>query len=230
VIGPFAAHSPATPQEAERLKTMLALESLAWEQGFTTVAGVDEAGRGPLAGPVVAAAVVLSSPVAGLNDSKQLTESQRETLFTTLEAGDHAVGVAIIDASEIDQFGIQAANYRAMAEAVGHLAQAPDYVLVDGYALPGLAQPCQKVIKGDSRSLSIAAASIVAKVTRDRMMLAYDLQYPGYGFAQHKGYGTAAHLAALRNLGPSPIHRTSFAPLARQSETGDLFGPAAASS
>jgi len=226
-----APYAPLTCPEARRLRdTTLSLEWAAWEQGFPIVAGVDEAGRGPLAGPVVAAAVVLAAPLDGLDDSKKLTEGQREHLYEQLHAGDHAIGAAVVDATEIDRIGIQAANYRAMAEAVANLPVTPGYVLVDGYALPGLAQPCQKVIKGDSRSLSIAAASIVAKVTRDRMMAVYEAEYPGYGFGRHKGYGTAAHLAAIAALGPCPIHRTSFAPIARRPAPDDLFGPATASS
>jgi len=200
--------------ESARMAVMLAFEAEAEAQGFTAVAGVDEAGRGPLAGPVVAAAVILSAPLAGLNDSKQLTEARREALYEELMAGGHAIGAAVVDADEIDRTGIQPANYAAMARAVAALPRAADYLLVDGFALRGVAQPVLKVIKGDARSLSIAAASIIAKVTRDRLMCEWNDRWPGYGFAKHKGYGTREHLDALARLGPCPIHRRSFAPVA----------------
>lgn len=202
---------------------MLAFEREGAAQGFTRIAGVDEAGRGPLAGPIVAAAVVLAGPVTGINDSKQLTWEARERFFEMLHGGGHAIGVAIIPAGEIDQFGIQQANYGAMARAVAQLVPAPDYLLIDGFRVPGLAQPQLKLIKGDSRSQSIAAASVIAKVTRDRLMVEYDEQYPEYGFAKHKGYGTRAHLDAIALHGPCPIHRMSFAPMSRPRETGQLF-------
>lgn len=211
------------------MEALLAFEHGAMAMGFARIAGVDEAGRGPLAGPIVAGAVVLrADPVAldglaGLNDSKQLKEARREALFEILRSGGHAVGCAVIEAEEIDRIGIQQANYAAMARAIEALTPSPDYVLVDGFQVPGLAQPQLKLIKGDARSLSIAAASIVAKVTRDRLMTAHDAAYPGYGFGRHKGYGTAEHLAALARLGPCAIHRRSFAPLARGHETGVLL-------
>lgn len=184
------------------------------EQGFARVAGVDEAGRGPLAGPIVAAAVVLAHPVEGLNDSKLLTEARREMLFEQLQAGPHAIGMCVIEAQEIDATGIQPANYAAMARAVGTIVPPPDYLLVDGFQLPGVAQPVLKLIKGDRRSASIAAASIIAKVTRDRLMLVWAERHPEYGFERHKGYGTKEHLAALARFGPCAIHRRSFAPCA----------------
>lgn len=215
-------------QERARLEALLAFEREAEALGFRRVAGVDEAGRGPLAGPVVAAAVILSHPVAGINDSKQLSESQREALYADLHAGEHAIGVAVIPAVEIDRLGIQGANYSAMARAAAALSPGADYLLIDGFQVPGLATPQRRIVKGDARSLSIAAASIVAKVTRDRLMLAYDAEYPGYGFARHKGYGTREHLEALERLGPCPIHRRSFAPLATRHESGVLFHDAAA--
>lgn len=195
---------------------MLSLEDQLWAQGFGCIAGTDEAGRGPIAGPLVAAAVMLDAPLYGLNDSKQLSEKQRDELYTQLHNGGHAIGVAIKSAHDIDRYGIQQANLSAMAESVAALSPAPEFVLVDGYHLDGLSQQTMRVIKGDSRSLSIAAASIVAKVTRDRILLEMDKQYPGYGFARHKGYGTREHLAALAELGPCPEHRRSFAPLAQQ--------------
>lgn len=192
-------------------------------QGFARVAGVDEAGRGPLAGPITAAAVILLEEVPGLNDSKQLTEMQRETLFEVLMSGVAVYGIACLSAEEVDRIGIQAANYGAMATAVSQLIPEADYLLVDGFALPGVRQPVLKLIKGDARSASIAAASILAKVTRDRMMVALDAQYPEYGFARHKGYGTREHLDALEKYGPCPAHRRSFAPLSEKVASGMLF-------
>lgn len=200
-------------QETQRLEAMLVFERRLAAQGFRCIAGVDEAGRGPLAGPIVAAAVVLACPVVGLDDSKRLSAERREELYAALYAGGHDIGVAAASAAEIDREGIQAANYRVMLEAVARLSVRPDFLLVDGYHLPGAEPPRQRLVKGDMRSLSIAAASIVAKVTRDRIMVEMDRQYPGYGFAAHKGYGTRAHLDALRRLGPCPEHRRSFAPL-----------------
>lgn len=213
----------AEQEEADRLERMLEFEHQARANGFCRIAGVDEAGRGPLAGPIVAAAVVLAEPVAGLNDSKQLTEAQREALFETLHQGEHAIAVCVVSAMEIDRTGIQAANYAAMARAVGRLKPAPDYLLVDGFQLPGVAQPLVRIVKGDARSLSIAAASIVAKVTRDRIMTELHDHYPGYDFARHKGYATRVHLDAIAQLGPCAAHRMSFAPLSRAVETPPLF-------
>lgn len=213
----------ADAKEQARWGEMLQFERAMEAAGFARIAGVDEAGRGPLAGPVVAAAVVLAEPVAGLNDSKQLSEAQREGLFELLQAGAHAIGVAVVPADEIDRIGIQQANYAAMARAAQALSPAPDYLLIDGFKVPGLLFPQTRIIKGDARSLSIAAASIIAKVTRDRMMIDYDRAHPEYGFARHKGYGTREHLAALEKHGPCPIHRRSFAPLAPRHETGVLL-------
>jgi len=212
-----------TDTEFRRLEAMLQFERAAQANGFSRIAGVDEAGRGPLAGPIVAAAVVLAEPVPGLNDSKQLTAAQREALFDILQDGRHDIGIAAVDAVEIDRIGIQAANYKAMAQAVAALKQAPDFLLVDGFALPGVVQAQQRLIKGDCRSLSIAAASIAAKVTRDRIMEAVAREYPEYGFGKHKGYATSEHLAALAKCGPCPVHRKSFAPIAGAVETEKLF-------
>jgi len=209
--------------ETARLDAMLEFESAARKNGFRRVAGVDEAGRGPLAGPIVAGAVVLQSPVAGLNDSKLLTESQREALFGVLQSGGHAIGCAVVSPQEIDAMGIQAANYAAMLRAVGAIDETPDFLLVDGFAIPGCALPHERLVKGDRRSQSIAAASIIAKVTRDRLMDDLDREYPGYGFARHKGYATREHVDALERLGPCLAHRKSFAPIARAAETGRLF-------
>ena len=209
--------------ETERLALLWRFEEEAMSQGFRRVAGVDEAGRGPLAGPIVAGAVVLAGRVAGLNDSKQLTADQRAALFEILSSGGHDIGVGIVDAATIDRIGIQPANYRAMAEAAQALDVPPDFLLVDGFRLPGVATPHKRIVKGDSRSLSIAAASIVAKVTRDRMMARIERDYPGYGFGKHKGYATREHLDALAARGPCAVHRKSFAPIARATQTASLF-------
>jgi ribonuclease HII len=204
--------------------SMLQFELAARASGFVRVAGVDEAGRGPLAGPVVAAAVVLREPVPGLNDSKLLTECQRESFFEVLMNGGHEVGRAMLSSTDIDALGIQQANYAAMLQAVNAIELKPDFLLVDGFRLPGCAIPHQAIIKGDRLSQSIAAASIVAKVTRDRHMLEMDATFPGYGFGRHKGYATRAHLEALERLGPCAIHRRSFAPVACAPKTGALSG------
>lgn len=209
--------------ECRRLETMLRYEREAHAMGFTRVAGVDEAGRGPLAGPIVAAAVVLRAPVPGLNDSKLLTAEQREELYETLQAGGHCISIACYSAAQVDQGGIQQANYAVMAAAVAALEPRVDYVLVDGFNVPGMPIPQLRLIKGDQRSLSIAAASIIAKVHRDRLMAALDQVHPAYGFARHKGYGTKEHLDAIARCGPCPEHRQSFAPFAVRAETGALF-------
>jgi ribonuclease HII len=190
-------------------------EMAAHEKGLVPC-GIDEAGRGPWAGPVVAAAVVLDATRIpdGLNDSKTLTEAKREALFAPIMAlADVGVGMASVD--EIDRLNILQANHLAMQRAVAALTSSPTLALVDGNRAPPLSIRVQTIIKGDSKSLSIAAASIIAKVTRDRMMKDMDTRYPGYGFAQHKGYGTAAHSQALQRLGPCAIHRKSFAPIAQ---------------
>nr|WP_236021849.1 ribonuclease HII [Geomesophilobacter sediminis] len=191
---------------------MLAHEVQAARRGYQRIAGVDEAGRGPLAGPVVAAAVILPPGLMlpGVNDSKQLTAEQREVLFDVIHAEAVSVGVGIGDHDLIDSINILQATLSAMREAVSKLAPAPDFLLIDGISSVPLNIPQRTVKQGDALSLSIAAASIIAKVTRDRMMVQYDLQYPGYGFASHKGYGAAAHLAAIAELGPCPIHRKTF--------------------
>lgn len=177
------------------------------------VCGVDEAGRGPLAGPVVAAAVIFPSPRApkGINDSKLLTAELREALFDEI-MGSAAVGIGIATVEEIDEINILQATFLAMRRAVSALPEAPRHALIDGNQRPDLGCPATPIVKGDGLSLSIAAASIVAKVTRDRIMREIDPSHPGYGFARHKGYGTPAHLAAIARLGPSPVHRRSFAP------------------
>lgn len=201
----------------------LAFERELWLKGIQCVAGVDEAGCGPLAGPVVAAAVQfpcawaetgLPSRLRGLNDSKQLTEEEREKFYSVITAlPEICYAVAVVDAAVIDQINILQAAHRAMNQALDQIFPAPEHALVDGRPVKSLRIPHTPLVKGDARSYSIAAASVLAKVTRDRLMADYDRQYPGYGFAEHKGYGTPQHLAALPALGPSPIHRLSFAPL-----------------
>lgn len=203
-------------------KISFEFEQPLWHDGFHRVAGVDEAGRGPLAGPVVAAAAILPrawgtglpADLLGLNDSKQMTEAQRERCFEFLtRCTEVEWSVAQVDAAQIDAINILQATHRAMNEALRQLRPHPPHALVDGRPVKTLLVPQTALVKGDARSYSIAAASVLAKVTRDRLMLAYHAQYPQYGFDAHKGYGTAAHLAALAKLGPCPIHRRSFAPL-----------------
>ena len=182
-------------------------------EGEGLIAGVDEAGRGPLAGPVVAAAVILypGAEILGINDSKQLSEKKREALYPEIVEKSMAVGVGIVGPGRIDEINILQATYEAMRKAVGTLCFQPDLLLVDAVTIPGLDGIRQvPIIKGDAKSLSIGAASIVAKATRDRIMREMDGIYPEYGFAGHKGYGTAAHVEALKTYGPCPIHRRSF--------------------
>jgi len=182
--------------------------------GHKSVAGVDEAGRGPWAGPVVAAAVVLDAKniPAGLNDSKKLTAAKREILFEQIQQTSQ-IGVGLVSAKEIDRVNILQATMKAMSQALDNLPELPAFALIDGNKAPPVSMPCQTIKKGDARSLSIAAASIIAKVTRDQMMKEMDDRYPGYNFARHKGYGTAIHAKALEKRGPCREHRLSFAPL-----------------
>ena len=184
------------------------------------VAGVDEAGRGPLAGPVVAGAVILDphNPIDGLQDSKRLTAARREVLYVQIQEKALAWAVAAADVGEIDRINILQATMLAMQRAVGALQPAAEHALIDGNRCPVLACPAQAIVKGDSRVAAISAASIMAKVTRDREMLSLDLQYPGYGLARHKGYPSKAHIEALENLGVTPIHRLSYAPVRRVME------------
>jgi ribonuclease HII len=179
------------------------------------VCGVDEAGRGPWAGPVIAAAVILNPNALplGINDSKKLTATKRESLFEPIKAAAIAWYIAEASVAEIDALNILRANDLAMARAVNGLSVPPASALIDGNRTPPLPCPATALVGGDARSLSVAAASILAKVYRDRLMVAADSLYPGYGFAQHKGYGTAAHAEALQRLGPCPLHRMSFVPL-----------------
>lgn len=198
-------------------------ERALWQNNLTRVAGVDEAGRGPLAGPVVAAAAILPARWAqsglppeldGLNDSKQLTENQREKFFAFLTTcSEIEFAIAEVDAGLIDEINILQATHRAMNDALARLNPPPQHALVDGRPVKTMRVPQTAIVKGDARSYSIAAASVLAKVTRDQLMVEFDRQWPAYGFAGHKGYGTAQHLAAIAAHGPCPIHRRSFAPL-----------------
>ncbi len=195
-----------------------AFERALWADGYARVAGVDEAGRGPLAGPVVAAAVILPPGFdpAGVRDSKKLSPQARERAFARIENEAIAVGVGLVEAAEIDRLNILRATHAAMRGALAALcAPPPDAVLVDGLPVPGLHPCCRALVKGDDKSVSIAAASIVAKVARDRLMTAFHDTFPVYDFARHKGYGTPQHLAALGEHGPCPLHRRSFAPVAQ---------------
>ena len=194
----------------------LLLEDAIRRQGIQSPAGVDEAGRGPLAGPVVAAAVVLPEewrPEFVLDDSKKMSESQRTLAFDRIRTESISWAVALASPKEIDRVNILQATMQVMELAVKRLRPAADYVLVDGNRLPMFGIPGEAVVKGDQKSLSIAAASVLAKVVRDRIMMAYDRRYPQWGFAQHKGYGTKAHLEALKEHGPCPIHRLTFKPV-----------------
>ncbi|RYM07199.1 ribonuclease HII [Sporolactobacillus sp. THM7-7] len=184
------------------------------QKGKRQIAGIDEAGRGPLAGPVVAACVMLKpdAVILGLNDSKQLTAAKRAALFEQIQEEAKSIGIGVVSAREIDRINIYQAARKAMTLAVGKMKAVPDHLLIDAMDLP-LDIPQTSLIKGDACSNSIAAASIIAKVTRDRIMQAMDTSYPGYGFADHKGYGTRMHLKAIDRLGPCPEHRMSFAPL-----------------
>ena len=205
--------------EAEQRRVqeeMLRLERKYRERGMQLIAGVDEAGRGPLAGPVVAAAVVfpVDCELPRARDSKSIPERRREELFEQIHQCARAVGVGLVDHYQIDRLNIHNASILAMYRAVGQLEVEPEAVLVDGKMVLKMDVPQQAVIGGDRKCLSIAAASIVAKVTRDRMMVEYETTYPGYGFARHKGYPTADHFKALREFGPCPIHRRTFGAVA----------------
>jgi ribonuclease HII len=187
-------------------------ERLGYAEGFRRIAGLDEAGRGPLAGPVVAAAVILPRDVVfpGLRDSKKLTVLQRERFDEAIRRRALAVGIGVVGPEVIDRINILQATLQAMVHALEELTLAPDYLLIDALTLPDLRIPQKALIRGDDRSQSIAAASVIAKVTRDRMMLECDRLFPQYHFRSHKGYGTAEHLEALARFGPCPIHRKSF--------------------
>ena len=200
-----------------------ATESSLVEQGYQLVAGIDEVGRGALAGPVMAAAVILPGHIdpswlSLVRDSKQLTPHRREALFSPIQEVAVAIGIGMVPAEEIDTHGILKATRLAMEQAASGLSCSPDFLLIDGIGLLDLSLPQRKVIGGDGLCLSIACASIIAKVTRDRLMVELDRAYPGYGLARHKGYGTKEHLARLGQFGPSPIHRRSFAPMREAGE------------
>ena len=206
--------------------TLSDVETLVLSDSSLIKAGVDEAGRGPLAGPVVVAAVILdpARPIAGLDDSKKLSEKKREALFPLIVERALAQCVVIVEAEEIDRINIFQATMAGMSRAVAGLAIAPHEALVDGNKLPkDLPCPGRAIVGGDALVPAISAASILAKVTRDRLMVALDGVHPGYGFAVHKGYPTPSHLAALRRLGPTPQHRRSFAPVRELLDQGRLF-------
>ena len=204
-----------TQRERERLDAMYVYERAAIAAGHAIVAGVDEAGRGPLAGPVAVAAVILPQEcyLPHLNDSKKLSHAVREELFAQIIEQAISYHVALMDADMIDRMNILQATRTGMYEAIAALTPAPDEVLIDAVELPKLSMPSQSIIKGDAKSASIAAASILAKVTRDHLMESYDIQYPNYGFAKHKGYGTQEHIDAIRKYRICPIHRKSFDPI-----------------
>jgi ribonuclease HII len=199
-----------------RVQELLLFETQARAKGFERIAGIDEAGRGPLAGPVIAAACLLPEGFLplGVDDSKKLTPLQRQKLFTTLTTHSEVVfALGEVSSQEIDQINIYQATLVAMEKAVRGLLVKPDILLCDAMSLNVDGLPCEKIIKGDSRSLSIAAASIIAKVSRDEMMATYHKKWPEYGFSQHKGYGTKKHVEAIHRLGPCEIHRMTFEPL-----------------
>lgn len=190
----------------------LEVEHLIWQENIRYIAGIDEAGRGPLAGPVVAAAVIFHpyDYIEGVTDSKKLSAKQREEFYEEITRQALTYGIGIVDNREIDRINIRQATFKAMRMAIGSLKVNPQYLLIDGEELPEKLYPQEAVIKGDSHCFTIAAASILAKVTRDRLMIEYHQQYPLYGFEQHKGYGTAFHRNMIVKHGPCPIHRHSF--------------------
>lgn len=194
------------------MKNLWEIENEIISSGINVICGVDEAGRGPLAGPVCAAAVILPQGlnIDGLDDSKKLTEKKREALYDVIIAAAVAYGVAFATVEEIEQFNILGATYLAMNRAIAMFNPQPQLSLIDGNRSEGIEYPCRTVIGGDGLCASIAAASILAKVSRDRLLYEYDSQYPQYGFAKHKGYGTKAHYDAIREFGPCPLHRPSF--------------------
>lgn len=202
-------------RQAARLGVLLRPERELWRQGYQRIAGVDEVGVGPLAGPVVAAAVVFPTDVRirGVDDSKKLPAAVRERLAAEIRSAAIAVGVGIVAVEDVDRLNVYQAALEAMRRAVCALSVVPDHLLVDARRVPGIDAPQLPLIKGDARSFSIAAASIVAKVTRDALMTELDARYPEYGFAAHMGYGTRAHLDAIERHGPCPAHRRSFAPV-----------------
>lgn len=198
-----------------RIEELLEFERELWARGLRWLAGCDEVGVGPLAGPVVAAAVVMPPEplVDGVDDSKKLTPQRREALAREIEQAAVSVGIGIVEAPEVDRRNVLQATLEAMRRAVAALKPVPEYLLVDARTVPGVGVPQQAVVSGDAKSYVIAAASIVAKVRRDAIMRQLDEQYPQYGFARNKGYGTAEHLRALASYGPCPAHRRSFSPV-----------------
>lgn len=199
-------------KEEERLELINLYENEGYRNGYTYIGGIDEAGRGPLAGPVVAAVVVFKpgTKIEGINDSKKLSEAKRKELFNIIKNEALDYGIGIVNNEEIDEFNILNATYMAMKKALNCLKKQPDYLLVDAATIPGIEAKQNAIIKGDSKSISIAAASILAKVTRDSIMYSYDEIYPQYGFKGHKGYGTKEHYEAIESNGITPIHRKSF--------------------
>ena len=198
----------------------LAEEQVLWQQGYRFIAGLDEVGRGALAGPVGAGAVILPadldlSLLTGVRDSKELTPAQRESLAPQIKKVALAFGIGMLSSELVDEFGIVEATRRAMAQAIKKLGVSPEFLLVDALKLPKIPLPQKAIIDGDKLSLSIACASIIAKVARDHLMINVEKKYPGYGFAHHKGYGTPEHMDCLERLGPCPIHRRTFAPIAQ---------------
>ena len=198
--------------EIERLKEMLKIEDSLYSEGYEYICGIDEAGRGPLCGPVVAAAVILPKDkyIEGVNDSKKLSPKKREKLYDDIKKEAISVGIGIVDVDIIEEINILNATKLAMIKAIKDLKIKPDYLLIDGNQLIDIDIEKQTVVSGDAKSESIAAASIIAKVTRDRMLINFDKLYPEYGFAKHKGYGTKIHIEAIKKYGLTPIHRKSF--------------------
>jgi ribonuclease HII len=202
----------AQAAEIKRLRRMSANEKRLREEGSILIAGIDEVGRGALAGPVVAAAVILPEEpfIEGVNDSKKLSSARREKLFTAIRNTAISIGVGIVDASVVDRINILQATYLAMRQAISQLAPRADYLLIDGFPVPKIEVPQLPLIRGDSMSISIAAASVIAKVTRDKIMIEEGVLHPHYGFPKHKGYATMEHYKAIARYGPCPIHRQSF--------------------
>ena len=199
-------------QELARLDEILTYERGLWEAGYDLIAGIDEVGRGPLAGPVVAAAVILPKEckIEGVNDSKKLSAKKREELYDIILEKAVSYGIGVVSNERIDEINILQATYEAMREALSQLKPKADYILADAVTIPMVSTPQRGIVKGDAKSMSIGAASIVAKVYRDRMMEAYEEVYPGYGFASNKGYGAAEHIEGIRKQGITPIHRRTF--------------------
>ena len=210
LISAYRKKEEALQKERMRLEAMRSFERKYSVYGL--ICGIDEAGRGPLAGPVVAGAVILPEDceILYLNDSKKLSPAKRELLYDEIMEKAEAVGVGMASPARIDEINILQATYEAMREAIGNLGASPQLLLNDAVTIPGVSIPQAPIIRGDAKSVSVAAASIIAKVTRDRLMVRYDELLPGYGFAQHKGYGSKEHIEAIRRLGPTPVHRQTF--------------------